>query len=54
MVRANYSSSKQYNGNEKQYIDEGKQYIEKMVAAGLSKRSAENAAKLYAVFGTAR
>lgn len=43
--------SKQYIENEKQYIRAGKQYIDKLMAAGLSKRSAENAAKLYDEFG---
>ena len=38
----------------KQYIGDKKQYIEKMIAAGLSKRSAENAGKLYAEFGLSR
>ena len=52
--KQNIESSKQYIDSEKQYIGESKQYIEKMVAAGLSKRSAENAAKLYAVFGLTR
>lgn len=35
----------------KQYIGDSKQYIEKMIAAGLSKRAADNAAKLYAKYG---
>lgn len=43
--------NKQYIGEEKQYIGDGKQYIEKMIAAGLSKRTAENGAKLYSEFG---
>ena len=42
---------KQYIAAEKQYIAEKKQYIEKLIAAGLSKRTAENTAKLYAEFG---
>ena len=52
--KQNIESSKQYIDSEKQYIGESKQYIEKMVSAGLSKRSAENAAKLYTVFGLTR
>ncbi|MBR3015868.1 MAG: hypothetical protein IKH57_02120 [Clostridia bacterium] len=52
--KQNIESSKQYIDSEKQYIGESKQYIEKMVSAGLYKRSAENAAKLYAVFGLTR
>lgn len=43
--------NKQYIESSKQYIGDTKQYIEKMIAAGLSKRSAENATKLYAKFG---
>lgn len=45
---------KQYIGDGKQYIGDKKQYIEKMIAAGLSKHSAENAGKLYAEFGLSR
>ncbi len=43
--------SKQYIEDDKQYIRARKQDIDKLVAAGLSKRSAENAAKLYDEFG---
>ena len=39
--------------SDKQYIRAGKQYIDKLMAAGLSKRSAENTAKLYDEFGFA-
>lgn len=46
--------NKQYIDDSKQYIQSDKQYIDKMVAAGISKRSAENAVKLYAEFGLTR
>ncbi len=46
--------NKQYIDSEKQYIGDSKQYIEPFIAAGLSKRTAENAAKLYAEFGLSR
>ncbi len=46
--------NKQYIDSEKQYIGDSKKYIEQLIAAGLSKRTAENAAKLYAEFGLSR
>ena len=46
--------NKQYIDDSKQYIQDGKQYIDKMLAAGISKRTAENAVKLYAEFGLTR
>lgn len=45
---------KQYIGDTKQYIDLGKQYIEAMMSAGLSRKSASNAMKLYSAFGLTR
>ena len=54
LKKQDVGSEKQYIDNGKQYIGDEKQYIEKMIAAGLSKRSAENAVKLYEAFGLSR
>ena len=43
--------TKQYIDPQKQYIGDGKQYIEKMIASGLTKKTATNAMKLFSEFG---
>ena len=42
---------KQYIDPQKQYIADEKQYIDKMVTAGLTKKTAMNTMKLFSVFG---
>ena len=42
---------KQYIEPQKQYIGDEKQYIDKMIWAGLTRKTATNAAKLFAEFG---
>ena len=42
---------KQYIEPQKQYIGDEKQYIDKMAAAGLTKKTAMNAMKLFSAFG---
>ena len=41
----------QYIEPQKQYIGGEKQYIDKMIALGLTKKTAANAMKLFSVFG---
>lgn len=54
ILRIRSHLKKQYIESSKQYIGDTKQYIEKMIATGLSKRSAENAIKIYTEFGLGR
>ena len=42
---------KQYIESQKQYIGDEKQYIDKMIVAGLTKKTATNAMKLFSEFG---
>ena len=51
MKKTDIEPTKQYIDDEKQYIDDKKQYIEKLIDAGLTKKTAENAMKLFAEFG---
>ena len=54
MMHIRNALPKQYIAGDKQYFQTRKQYIDKLIAAGLSKRSAENAARLYDEFGLER
>lgn len=51
MMHISGELKKQYIEPQKQYIGDEKQYIEKMVAAGLTKKTAMNAMKLFSAFG---